>query len=109
MPNADLLPQMCCRGDQHLQQELQRVLALGGEGLMLREPGSHYEPGRSSTLLKVKQFHDAEAAVIGHLPGGGRHKGRLGALEVQPPMARCFRWAVALRMPSAISRRRSAA
>ena len=49
---------------------------------MLREPGSRYEAGRSNTLLKVKQFHDAEARVLEHLPGTGRHKGRLGALLV---------------------------
>src|SRR5688500_8574324 len=50
---------------------------------MLRQPGSAYVIGRSSTLLKVKSFHDQEALVIGHVPGAGRHKGRLGALEVQ--------------------------
>ena len=33
--------------------------------------------------MKIKRFHDAEARVIGHLPGAGRHKGRLGALDVQ--------------------------
>jgi len=68
-----------------LQAELQRVEALGGEGLMLRQPGSRYEVGRSATLLKVKRFHDAEAVVIGHQPGAGRHKGRLGALLVRLP------------------------
>jgi DNA ligase-1 len=52
---------------------------------MLRKPGSKYESGRSSTLLKVKQFHDAEAKVLGHQPGAGRHKGRLGALQVELP------------------------
>jgi DNA ligase-1 len=41
--------------------------------------------GRSSTLLKVKSFHDAEAVVVGHQPGAGRHKGRLGALLVRLP------------------------
>jgi DNA ligase-1 len=50
---------------------------------MLRQPGSLYETGRSSTLLKVKTFHDADARVIDHIPGRGRHKGRLGALLVQ--------------------------
>jgi DNA ligase 1 len=69
-----------CRGIAHLKEELARVEALGGEGLMLREPASLYVAGRSSTLLKVKTFHDAEAEVIGHQPGAGRHKGRLGAL-----------------------------
>jgi DNA ligase-1 len=72
-----------CRGIDHLKEELARVTALGGEGLMLRKPGSKYESGRSSTLLKVKQFHDAEARVLGHQEGAGRHKGRLGALLVE--------------------------
>ncbi len=35
---------------------------------MLREPGSRYEVGRSTTLFKVKTFHDAEAVVLEHLP-----------------------------------------
>jgi DNA ligase-1 len=33
--------------------------------------------------LKVKTFHDAEALVVGHQAGAGRHKGRLGALLVR--------------------------
>ena len=74
-----------CAGIAHLRAELARVEALGGEGLMLRRPGSRYEVGRSSSLLKVKTFHDAEARVVGHLPGAGRHKGRLGALDCEMP------------------------
>lgn len=74
-----------CRSVAHLQEELQRVEALGGEGLMLRQPESRYVVGRSSTLLKVKTFRDAEARVIGHQKGAGRHQGRLGALLVQLP------------------------
>ncbi len=72
-----------CRGQSHLDEELQRVEALGGEGLMLRQPASDYVAGRSTTLLKVKSFLDTEARVIGHTKGAGRHKGRLGALEVE--------------------------
>jgi DNA ligase-1 len=79
-----------CAGTEHLRSELERIEALGGEGLMLREPGSLYEAGRSSTLLKVKTFHDAEAIVIGHEPGAGRHKGRLGALTVRLPSGIVF-------------------
>jgi DNA ligase-1 len=74
-----------CRGLDHLRQELARVESWGGEGLMLRQPGSRYQAGRSPTLLKVKTFHDAEARVVEHLPGTGRHKGRLGALAVELP------------------------
>jgi DNA ligase-1 len=80
-----VLEQERCRGVAHLGEELARIDALGGEGLMVRQPDSHYEAGRSSTLLKIKRFHDAEARVIGHLPGAGRHKGRLGALDVELP------------------------
>jgi DNA ligase 1 len=78
-------PHVRCEGIDHLRAELERVEALGGEGLMIRKAGSRYEVGRSSTLLKVKTFHDAEAVVVGHLPGTGKHKGRLGALECQLP------------------------
>ncbi|MHB1561490.1 MAG: DNA ligase [Isosphaeraceae bacterium] len=72
-----------CSGLDHLRAELARVEALGGEGLMLRQPRSRYEVGRSLTLLKVKTFRDAEARVLEHQPGAGRHKGRLGALLVE--------------------------
>jgi len=72
-----------CESLDALRTELARVEALGGEGLMMRRPGSLYESGRSHTLLKVKSFHDAEARVVGHLPGAGKHKGRLGALECE--------------------------
>ncbi|MBN1909392.1 MAG: DNA ligase [Pirellulales bacterium] len=75
--------QVRCKGLPHLREELARVEALGGEGLMLRQPGSIYEVGRSSTLLKVKTFHDAEAVVLDHQPGRGKFKGKLGALVVQ--------------------------
>jgi DNA ligase-1 len=78
-PYALAHPHEPCRGVDHLRDGAARVEALGGEGLMLRRPGSQYEVGRSYTLLKVKSFFDAEARVVGHQPGTGRHKGRLGA------------------------------
>ena len=76
---------VCCQGIDHLRAELARLEGLGGEGLMLRQAGSKYESGRSATLLKVKTFHDAEACVLQHQEGSGRHKGRLGALLVEMP------------------------
>ncbi len=78
----EVLDQIPCRGNEHLLDELKRVEAMGGEGLMLREPGSRYEVGRSMTLLKVKRFLDQEATVMAHHAGKGKHKGKLGALEV---------------------------
>jgi len=80
---ATIHPHTLCNGIDHLKQELARIEALGGEGLMLRQPLSKYVAGRSSTLLKVKSFKDDEALVLAHQPGTGRHKGRMGALLVR--------------------------
>ena len=80
---AQALPHVPCTGVDHLRGELGRIEALGGEGLMLRRPGSTYEVGRSHSLLKVKSFFDSEARVVGHQDGAGRHRGRLGALLVE--------------------------
>ena len=66
-----------------LERQLQSVLAKGGEGLMLHLASAPYITGRSDVLLKLKPWHDAEALVVGHLPGKGQYKGQLGALRVQ--------------------------
>ncbi len=87
---ARLHEQARCQDLAHLRAELARIESLGGEGLMLRQPGSKYLAGRSGTLLKVKTFHDAEALVVGHQPGAGRHQGRLGALLVRLPAGTDF-------------------
>ena len=80
---VQVLQQELCTGADHVRQRLVEIESQGGEGLMLRQPESAYVPRRSGTLLKVKTFHDAEALVIGHQSGTGRHRGRLGALLVQ--------------------------
>jgi len=87
---ARVLEHITCDGFGHLREELARVEGLGGEGLMLRRPKSKYEKGRSNTLLKVKTFHDTEGRVIGHAPGAGKHKGRLGALICELPNGTTF-------------------
>ncbi len=90
VPYARVLQQERCQGIGHLQTDLARVESLGGEGLMLRQPESQYEVGRSTTLLKVKRFHDLEGRVVEHLPGRGRHAGRLGAVVVELPNGLTF-------------------
>jgi DNA ligase-1 len=66
-----------------LDEEMKKVMVLKGEGLMIKDPNSMYEPKRSKLLLKVKQFDDTEATVIGHNKGTGRCSGMLGALQVK--------------------------
>jgi len=89
-PHARWHPHERCTGVDHIRAELARVESLGGEGLMMRQPGSRYEIGRSWTLRKVKTFHDAEARVIAHVRGGGRHEGRLGSLQCEMPNGTVF-------------------
>jgi DNA ligase-1 len=89
-PHARSHAHVRCDGFDHLRTELARVEGLGGEGLMLRQPGSAYVVGRSTTLLKVKTFQDAEARVVDYAPGTGKHKGRVGALVVEMPGGRRF-------------------
>jgi len=55
----------------------------GGEGIILRKPGSAYAGRRSGDMLKVKGYLDSEAVVTGVVPGKGKHEGRMGALEVR--------------------------
>ena len=66
-----------------LRHRLQQVLRAGGEGLMLHRADAPYHSGRSPALLKLKPRQDAEAMVIGHVAGRGKHQGRLGALRVR--------------------------
>jgi DNA ligase-1 len=68
-----------------LQVMLQRVLSAGGEGLMLHRGAAPYRAGRSDDLLKLKPHADAEAVVIGYLPGKGKYADMLGALIVECP------------------------
>jgi DNA ligase-1 len=81
--NVSLVEQTECDGVEHLSEMMAFILKHGGEGVMLRQPGSLYHFGRHSSLLKVKQFADAEGTVIGHEPGKGKHAGRLGALVMR--------------------------
>ncbi len=73
-----------------LARRLQQVLDAGGEGLMLHRADAPFVSGRSEVLLKLKPRLDAEARVLSHLPGRGKHQGRLGALRVHTPQGVVF-------------------
>jgi DNA ligase-1 len=68
-----------------LRARLKAVVDGGGEGLVLHRADAPYRTGRNSGLLKLKPLLDAEAVVVAHLPGRGKHTGRLGALRVRTP------------------------
>ena len=82
-PYVSVIEHEVCQDEQHLRTKLAEVEALGGEGIILRQPESAYTVGRSATILKVKTFQEARAVVLEHLPGSGRNAGRLGSLRVE--------------------------
>lgn len=63
-PYISIIPLEKCRGMHHLDETLDRILKNGGEGVMLRKPGSAYESGRSGCLVKYKPLKDLEAVVM---------------------------------------------
>jgi len=59
-----------------------RNLNNGYEGSILRT-NDVYKCGRSWSLRKFKDFHDAEATIIGYLDGKGKRTGTLGKFIMQ--------------------------
>jgi DNA ligase-1 len=84
------VPQFRLADDAALRKKLGEIVRAGGEGLMLHRADAAYETGRSATLLKLTPWLDAEATVVGHLPGKGKHAGKVGALRMEMPDGRRF-------------------
>jgi len=87
--HAVVIPFWRCESKKELLIKLDEVVAAGGEGLMLRKPGSRYERKRSDTLLKVRKKYDAEATVIAHVEG--TRPGLCGALMVMNKQGKVFK------------------
>jgi DNA ligase-1 len=90
-PWVRAVPQERVSSHAALMARLDRMVKDGGEGLMLHRGDAPYRALRGDDLLKVKTHEDAEARVIAHLPGQGRHAGRMGALQVETPEGLRFR------------------
>lgn len=80
-----------CKNPEHLEKEMKRITGLGGEGVMLRDPKSKYEHRRVKTMLKVKEFHDDEATVVGQEKGTGRLENLMGAIVVKNKAGKTFK------------------
>jgi DNA ligase-1 len=61
----------------HAQLKHEAFLERGYEGSILRL-NKPYEQKRSYSLQKFKDFHDAEATIIGYVKGKGKRTGTLG-------------------------------
>ncbi|GAB6069507.1 DNA ligase [Thiomicrorhabdus hydrogeniphila] len=84
-PNSfiKIIEQKSIKSNQDIEKELKRILALGGEGLVVRNPSMAYQTGRLSTALKIKQKQDAECVVKSYTKGQGKFTGLVGAIECE--------------------------
>jgi len=90
LPWLQAVPQFRLADGAALQKKLREIVRQGGEGLMLHRADAIYETGRSSALLKLTPWLDAEATVVAHLPGKGKYAGMTGALQLEMPDGRRF-------------------
>ncbi|KAJ3398170.1 hypothetical protein HDU80_009211 [Chytriomyces hyalinus] len=86
-----ILAQEKVKNKDHVTTLLAQVESKGGEGLMLRQPKSLYVGKRSTTLLKVKSFYDAEAIVVGYEAGKGRNASVTGSLKCKMQSGKEFK------------------
>lgn len=84
-PCLKAVPQFTVADPPALKRLLDNIVAHKGEGLMLHRADALYVTGRNQVLLKLKPQLDAEARVIGHVPGKGKYQGKMGALLVETP------------------------
>lgn len=82
-PYLAVVPQLKLTSDNALFKQLDNIVDNGGEGLMLHYQHAFYTKGRSSHIVKLKRYIDAEAVVIKHLPGKGKYTNLLGAIQVK--------------------------
>jgi DNA ligase 1 len=82
-PALKVVDQFRVKDRAELKRKLDAVVKSGGEGLMLHLADAPYVTGRSDVLLKLKPLLDTEATVIEHLPGKGKHAGKMGALMLE--------------------------
>ena len=90
-PNLHAIEQRRLPDTTSLHRHLRSIIEAGGEGLMLHHQDNRYSDGRSTGLFKLKLHDDAEARVIGYVPGKGKYTGMVGALLMRTESGAQFR------------------
>lgn len=78
-----IIEQIECQGADQLDDFLEDIESMGGEGVVVKDPTLPFQAGRSAHVLKVKNFRDMEGTVIAHNPGKGKFEGMLGSLTLR--------------------------
>ena len=83
VPEAFLVPRVVAVTPEQAEAFLQRALAAGHEGVMLKSLAAGYEAGRrGSSWLKLKPAHTLDLVVLAVEWGSGRRRGWLSNLHL---------------------------
>ncbi len=81
--HVQIIKQIRCKDKNHLNQFMQKVIKKEGEGVIIKDASLLYFAGRSSDILKVKQFSDLEGVIIDINKGKGMFKDLMGSLTLR--------------------------
>lgn len=78
-----IIAQTPIKNKDELDKALQRVVKLGGEGLVVRKNSAPYENFRTKNAMKLKIYEDSECKVIAHNAGKGKFAHKLGSITCE--------------------------
>lgn len=78
-----IIAQTPIKNKDEFDKALQRVVKLGGEGLVVRKNSAPYENFRTTNAMKLKIYEDSECKVIAHNAGKGKFAHKLGSITCE--------------------------
>ncbi len=81
--HQEVLPIFTHKAVERVEELLEQVTDMGGEGLVLRDPNSCWMGKRNEWCLKVKKLHDMEGVVMGYKAGLGKLEGLIGSVTIR--------------------------
>lgn len=80
---VQMIPQIQVSDHTELNILLDKIIKMGGEGLMLHHQNAYYGSGRVNHLLKIKKYDENVGVVISYNSGKGKYKGKVGSLNLR--------------------------
>ncbi|MCE3046734.1 DNA ligase [Helicobacter kayseriensis] len=82
-PFIRIIPQTQVTSLKELQQTLQEITKLGGEGIVVRNKTTPYYTGRKKDSMKLKSYQDRECKIIQYIKGNGKLQEMMGSFLCQ--------------------------
>lgn len=81
--HVKIIPQIVCKGKKDLDEFLNSIESMGGEGVIIKDPHKPYHTGKKPFILKYKSFKAMEGIVISINKGKGKYKNMMGSLGIK--------------------------